>query len=97
MTGPLQIAGAGSIDKLIKQKYEEGADFPEYLVMTGTEDIVYEQCVKWNDCVKKECPDIKIREEYWPGKHDFFFWNQAIPKALEFFGFQINPDNLNQL
>ena len=90
-------AGAGSLFDLAKQKNDSGEKLTEYLFMCGTEDPGYERNLVFMDYLKQNCPNISVKEEYWTGKHDFFFWNQAIPKALQFFGFEFDPDKIKQI
>ncbi|MBR0138038.1 MAG: hypothetical protein IJM15_06470 [Erysipelotrichaceae bacterium] len=89
-----QITGAPSLDTLFKEKYDQGVEFPEYYFMCGTEDYGLENRLKFNQFIKDNCPNIKLKEECWSGKHDFFFWNQTIPKALDFFGFKLDPEKI---
>lgn len=88
--------GAHSVDKLAKAVSDNAENVPptEYFLMCGTDDMLISACHEWMDYLHKECPNIHVQEEYWPGKHDFFFWNQAIPKALRFFGFDIDPSRV---
>ncbi|MBR0137984.1 MAG: hypothetical protein IJM15_06195 [Erysipelotrichaceae bacterium] len=92
--------GASSVDQMMKEKYDAGVQFPEYLAMCGTDDGIYtgaEGAPVWAKWVHENCPNVVYKEEYWPGKHDFFFWNQAIPKALDFFGFKLDPERVKQI
>lgn len=90
----LYDTGAHSVDQLMKEKYDAGVQLPEYLTLCGTEDArLYPDILRWTAWVHENCPDVVYKEEYMPGKHDFFFWNQAIPKALAFFGFSLDREN----
>ncbi|MCR5450396.1 MAG: hypothetical protein K6F23_13505 [Solobacterium sp.] len=62
---------------------------PEYIFYCGTEDRAYTSCKELEDRLRSTCPDVTVKSEYWHGQHNFFFWNQAIPKALKEFGFDI--------
>ena len=84
-------AGAQDLDELAKMRNDSGVELPEYYCMCGTEDFRVDDRKAFEEYVRKECPNIRMKTEYWPGKHDFFFWNQAIPKALDFFGFEQDP------
>ncbi|MBQ4254037.1 MAG: hypothetical protein II712_04330 [Erysipelotrichaceae bacterium] len=86
--------GAHSIDALVKEKYDAGVQFPEYLAMCGLDDPLYKDAKRWGEWINETCPDIVYKQEYWHGKHDFYFWNQAIPKAMEFFGFKLDPEKI---
>ena len=94
---PLQVGVFGSkeeylhsdanLDNLIV-KYEKCSNKPEIIFYCGTDDHVYPVCKSFYDTMEKKFPD-KIKGEFWPGEHNFFFWNQAIPKALKEFGFEV--------
>ena len=94
---PLQVGVFGSkeeylhsdanLDNLIV-KYEKCSNEPEIIFYCGTDDHVYPVCKSFYDTMEKKFPD-KIKGEFWPGEHNFFFWNQAIPKALKEFGFEV--------
>lgn len=86
-----------NICRLLKKQYDAGKELPEVFTMCGTEDFGYETTKLFMAYVEKECPNLKIKAEYWSGKHDFFFWNEAIPKAIEFLGLSKNQENANQL
>lgn len=76
-------------DTLIqKMKTYEGHK-PDMVFYCGTEDHVYPGCVELYETLKKEVPDMNVKAEFWHGQHNFFFWNQAIPKALKEFGFEV--------
>lgn len=89
--------GAKSLDKLAKERSDSGVQMPEYYCMCGSEDPRVEDRKRFEEFIRNECPNIKMKTEYWPGKHDFFFWNQAIPKALDFFGFKLDPEKVKQI
>ncbi len=95
MQGPLpNTTGAKSLDVLAKERNDSGVELPEYYCMCGSEDYGAEIRKKFEQFVRENCPNIKMKTEYWPGKHDFFFWNQAVPKALGFFGFRLDPEKV---
>ncbi len=78
-----------NMDNLIeKMKTYEGQK-PDVIFYCGTEDRVYPGCVELYEKLKRECPDMNVKGEFWPGEHNFFFWNQAVPKALNELGFTI--------
>ncbi len=75
---------------LLKKVNDSEGPKPEMQFYCGTEDGGYPGVVKTVDFVKENCPNIPlINAEFWHGKHDFYFWNQAIPKALKGFGFDV--------
>ena len=82
--------GAPDLDKILKEKYDAGIKLPEYYMMCGNQDFLYKDIKEFADYVHENCPDLIYKTEYWDGKHDFYFWNQANPKALEFLGFDLN-------
>ena len=83
------LASDENADNLIeKMKTYEGHK-PDMVFYCGTEDFAYPGCKELYEKLKAECPDMNVKGEFWTGKHNFFFWNQAIPKALKEFGFTI--------
>ncbi|MBO4219202.1 MAG: hypothetical protein J5887_06875 [Erysipelotrichaceae bacterium] len=82
------------INVLIDQLAEYDGHKPKIMFYCGTEDIVYESCYQMAQKLKTTCPEAFAGEEYWPGEHNYFFWNQAIPKALKFFGFEVKQDSV---
>ena len=96
--GHILDTGAYSVDQLARELSSSGKEATDYFLMCGTEDVmVYERCTSWEKFLKEECPNIFVKSEYWPGKHNFFFWNQAIPKALQFFGFEMDEEKMTQI
>ena len=85
--------GRIDLDALFEENLKEGKQLTEYYFMCGTEDPGYERNITYVEHIKKDY-GIQLKEEYWSGKHDFFFWNQTVPKALEFFGFELDPDRV---
>ena len=88
------VNGDGNLENLVQRIKRENLKTPEFMFMCGTDDFVYEGCKQFASYMKKELPDTVIKEEYWPGLHNFFFWNQANPKALKFFGFDIEENSV---
>ena len=89
--------GAHSVDQLAIEVNNTCKNPTEYLAMCGTDDMLYPKAVEWEEWMKQNCPNIKLQTYYCPGKHDFFFWNKVIPRALEFFGFSIDPERIAQI
>lgn len=89
--------GAHSIDTLAKEVNDTAKEIPEYYLMCGTEDMLFKDVKRWEEFLKENCPNIPVTYEYWSGKHDFYFWNQAIPKALQFLGFEFDPEKIKQI
>ena len=79
----------GNLVNLVERIKTNGTRTPDFMFYCGTEDMAYEGCREFAEYLKKELPDTFVGQEYWHGEHNFFFWNEAIPKALEFFGFEI--------
>lgn len=71
-----------------KLKHHQGHK-PDMIFYCGTEDRALAPCQELEQRIRTECPDVRITAEYWHGQHNFFFWNEAIPKALKEFGFDI--------
>ena len=86
-------AGRINLDELFEKNLKEGKQLTEYYFMCGTEDPGYERNITYIEHIKKDY-GIQLKEEYWSGKHDFFFWNQTVPKALQFFGFELDPERV---
>lgn len=89
--------GAKSLMDLAKKQNDSGVAMPQYYCMCGNEDPRVEDRKKFEQFIADNCPNIDMKCEYWPGKHDFYFWNQAIPKAINFFGFNIDPEKVKQI
>ncbi len=73
----------------LMEKLKASPAKPAMRFYCGTEDRVFENCRETFAHLKQTNPDMDLDAEYWPGQHNFFFWNQAIPKALDFFGFEV--------
>ncbi len=83
-----------NIDNLVRRLAAYKGEKPDLAFYSGTEDAGYERTKTFAENMKKTVPDMRIETEYWPGQHNFFFWNQAIPKALNFFGFEIRENSV---
>ena len=88
------LNGDGNLENLVQKIKKNDLKMPEILFMCGTDDFVYQGCREFASYMKRELPDAVIKEEYWPGQHNFFFWNQANPKALKFMGFEIEENSV---
>ncbi|MBQ3295494.1 MAG: hypothetical protein IJH00_03305 [Erysipelotrichaceae bacterium] len=80
--------------KVVDDLKAYGGELPELAFYCGTEDFVYEGCRKMADYVKENLPAMRVEEGYWKGEHNFFFWNEAVPKALQFFGFEVKGNSI---
>ncbi len=87
-------ASDNNIYNLIDKLKDYEGEKPAYRFYCGTEDFAYPDSLKVVTYMQEKLPDWDIDKEYWPGQHNFFFWNQAIPKALEFFGFKIEENSV---
>lgn len=67
---------------------------PDFMVFCGTEDFVYPMCLELCEKLSSTLPEHFKGSEFWKGEHNFFFWNQAIPKALKFFGFEVEQNSV---
>ena len=83
-----------NLENLVMKLKDYEGELPEIRFYCGTEDFALESCKKMADLMHRELPNCKVSEEYWPGEHNFFFWNEAIPKALKFFGFDIEKNSV---
>lgn len=88
------MASDDNLSNLVYKLREYKGIKPEYKFFCGTEDAVYPQCKEFSEFMIRELPDYRISAEFWSGEHNFFFWNQAVPKALEFFGFKIEQNSI---
>ncbi|MBR0138494.1 MAG: hypothetical protein IJM15_08795 [Erysipelotrichaceae bacterium] len=79
---------------LVKKLQDYKGDLPELRIYCGTEDRAIEGCLAMADLLRNMLPQMKVNEEYWKGEHNFQFWNEAIPKALNFFGFEIKQNSV---
>lgn len=89
--------GATSLDKLALERNNSGVEMPEYYCMCGTEDFGFDTRQNFETYIKQNCPNIKVTSEYWSGKHDFYYWDTAIPKALKFFGFEKDEEKASHI
>lgn len=79
---------------LVERLKHSSSPKPDMAFYCGTEDFVYKRTKAFSEYLRTSCPDMKVISEFWHGKHNFFFWNQAIPKALAFFGFKIQQNSI---
>lgn len=71
------------------EKLKKTPFLPEIIFYCGTEDANYPNSMKFENHLRRSLPTMCVKSEYWHGEHNFFFWNQAIPKALREFGFEV--------
>ena len=84
----------GNIDNLCDKLAVYEGHKPQIKFYCGLEDFVYPNCKQMADKLAESNPDVFAGAEYWHGEHNYFFWNEAIPKALKFFGFEVKQDSV---
>ncbi|MBR2787779.1 MAG: hypothetical protein IKD94_01320 [Erysipelotrichaceae bacterium] len=87
------LTSDANIENLIRKIKERNLDCPELRIYCGNEDFIFADCRKITEKLEEAFPD-KVRHEYWKGEHNFFFWNEANPKALSFFGFDVKGNSV---
>ena len=96
--GPVGLnTGAENLDKLALERNNSEVEMPEYYCMCGNEDPRVDDRRRFEKFISDNCPRIKMTTEYWSGKHDFYFWDTAIPKALKFFGFNKDEEKTSHI
>ncbi len=88
------LASDNNLENLVYKLKDYKGTKPAYCFYCGTDDRVYESCSRFASFMMEQLPDYDIDAQYWRGEHNFFFWNEAIPKALEFFGFTIEQNSV---
>ena len=84
------LASDWNLYNLLDRHEAAGTKLPCISYYCGTDDAsAYASCKELLAYVDEHCPSIKIKREFWPGMHNYFFWNQALPKALADFGFEV--------
>lgn len=79
---------------LMERLSKSEGHIPDFKVFCGTDDFVYEGCVELCEKLKDTLPEHFKGAEFSEGEHNFFFWNKVLPKALEFFGFEVKQDSV---
>ncbi len=87
------LASDANIENLVRKIKENDLDCPELRIYCGLEDFIFDDCNRITEILEEAFPD-KVRHEYWRGEHNFFFWNEANPKALHFFGFDVKGNSV---
>lgn len=75
-------------DNYLKRKileFDKLKDQPRLYMCCGTDDFLYNVNNEFIDYVK-ENTSVEITYETSSGQHDYFFWNQYIERAFDFFG-----------
>lgn len=75
--------GTNNPEQLILTLQEQGKRIPPMYLAIGTEDFLYQN----NQIFKKFLEEHQVNFTYseGPGNHDFMFWNEHLPKAVEWF------------
>jgi len=93
------LSGTGPLEKqedLLRLLEENKDRLPDFCYMCGLQDKSYEKnmnFLKKAEVLLKE----RLKSECWDGGHDFFFWNEAIPKALDILGFSADEEKRKQI
>lgn len=87
-------ASDNNLLNLVERLKQHPGPLPAFKFYCGTEDICYPGCHSFYTTLKESCPKMQVEGEFWHGQHNFFFWNQAIPKALKWMGFDIVEDEV---
>ena len=66
---------------LFRKCKDQGKDIPKIYLAIGTEDTLYDHNQKFKAFLEKEKADFRYEDG--PGKHDWFFWNEYLPRGLE--------------
>jgi S-formylglutathione hydrolase FrmB len=77
----LEYRKDGDILELVKN-FPADKPKPKIYAVCGTEDNLYKDNLKFNEEMKETTFDFTFEE--WPGGHDWYFFNEALKKTLEF-------------
>lgn len=66
---------------------------PRFFLSCGLEDGLLEENRKMSRALEEAGLEHQYQESH--GIHNWYFWNQSLPKVLEFFGFQTKKDTYN--
>lgn len=79
---------------LLMDKCKNAKHVPDIKVFCGTDDFIYENCKEMVEVLKDKLPEHFKGFEFSKGEHNFFYWNSILPKALEFFGFEVKQNSV---
>ena len=68
------------IVKLAK-KFDDPKTAPKFYITCGTEDRLHEENIRFREDIKNIPFDLTYEE--WSGKHDWYFFNEALRKTLK--------------
>ena len=77
----LEYLPGNDISALVKN-FPAGKPMPKIYATCGTEDNLREENLKLKDAMQDTAFDFTYEE--WPGGHDWYFFNDALKKTLEF-------------
>ena len=66
----------------LAKKFPPSAPKPKFYVSCGTEDSLRKENLRFRDEIKNT--DFDYTYEEWAGGHDWYFFNEALKKTLEF-------------
>lgn len=70
-------------EQLVLKNQAEGKEIPSIYMAIGTEDFLYENNQIFKRFLEEHNVDFTYTEG--PGNHDFIFWNEHLPRAIEWF------------
>jgi S-formylglutathione hydrolase FrmB len=78
---PAHVLGGDKDPKWLAQQQAAKADKPRLFLACGTEDFLYAH----NEDFHRHLNQVGYEHEWWSreGVHDFVFWNQALPVAMD--------------
>ncbi len=88
------LTSDNNLEVLIDKLANKDVAKPQFMFYCGTEDNAMVGSKEVAGLVKEKLPECYAGEEYWKGKHNFYFWNQANYKALKFFGFEVEESSI---
>ena len=83
-----------NLERLVDKFNNFQGNKPDIIFYCGTEDMMYEHSKAFVAHIKAQYPNLKIKDEYWHGQHNYHFWNSALPKALQEMGFKITENSI---
>ena len=88
------LASDFNLYNLLDRHEAAGTKLPQISYYCGTEDPVAQNGRELLAYIEENCPSIQVKSEFWKGGHNYFFWNEALPKAFADFGFEVGPQTL---
>ncbi len=75
------LASDKNPEVLYRRLKKEGKEIPSIYLAIGTEDLLYENNQEFRSFLEKENADYYYEEG--PGVHNWDFWNEYLPKGIE--------------